>query len=168
MRISITTDSGLSARAASAGFTLIEILVVLVLIAITTTLVMVNLAPDEHQRLRTEGTRLALLLEQTRDEAIGTGASLAWQSNERGYQFMRRTPERLWQILLEDPFRMRLLDGSIRISAVEIAGQAIQSAVPLVFSPMGTVPPFRIHMASEHLRLRVRADNAADVLVEDE
>src|SRR5262245_23773627 len=71
------------------GFTLLEVLVVVVIIAILATAVTVKIAPDLRQTLREEAVRLAVLLTHARDEAIVTGAPLAWQSTPDGYRFVQ-------------------------------------------------------------------------------
>ena len=60
------------------GFTLIEILVVLVIIGVMLTGVVFKILPDEHQSLSQEADRLELLLEQARDTAFLSGRSVAW------------------------------------------------------------------------------------------
>ena len=52
------------------GFTLVEVLVVMVLVGITLALIGLNLMPDDGRTVRNEAQRLALLLEQARDEAV--------------------------------------------------------------------------------------------------
>ncbi|MDP2785168.1 MAG: prepilin-type N-terminal cleavage/methylation domain-containing protein, partial [Sulfurimicrobium sp.] len=64
----------------NSGFTLIEMLVVLVVIGIIVAMIGVNLAPDPRQSLDTEARRLALLLEQARDEAMSSGSSIAFSA----------------------------------------------------------------------------------------
>ena len=84
------------------GFTLIEVLVVVTIIALLVSLVAVKLAPDARQSLGDEGAQLAALLTHARHEAIATGAPLAWQRTEAGYQFLQRGPDRKWQPIADD------------------------------------------------------------------
>jgi general secretion pathway protein H len=153
----------------SRGFTLIEILVAVVLIALTVTLVMVRLQPDDRQTAREEAQRLALILQQARDEAIATGASIGWRGEPRGYGFLRRDAERRWQPLVtEDVFRARVLPEIVRIVDVEIAGHKARPEEMLVFSPSALNPPFRIVVAVNAHRFRVRSDNFAELVVEND
>jgi general secretion pathway protein H len=150
------------------GFTLIEVLVVVVLIAITAALVAVKLAPDDQHTLRNEATKLALLLEQARDEAIGTGSSVAWQPEQGGYRFAHRTPDRTWQPYAEDPFRQQTLQTPVQMTGVEINGHLAGYQDLLVFSPVGGNPTFRIHLTVADARLRIRSDTPAEIVVEPE
>ena len=52
------------------GFTLLELLVVLVIVGITLGTVAFNAMPDEQQILQNDAQRIALLLQLARDEAI--------------------------------------------------------------------------------------------------
>lgn len=151
------------------GFTLVEILVAVVLIAITVTLVMVRIAPDDREQLREETRRLAALLEQARDEAITTGASIAWRGEPRGYGFLRRGPDRQWRPIADEPlFRAREFTERVRIRDVEIGGRKTQPEELLVFSPAALNPPFRVVLELNALRMRIRSDNFAEMAVEND
>ncbi len=152
----------------SGGFTLIELLVVVVLIGLTTTLVLLNVTPDDRDLVRREADRLALLVEQARDEAVGTGASLALQAGPTGYRFLRRDAERRWQVVTDAPFMAQLLPPGVAITLVETNAHPASTAEPIVFSPLGTFPALRIHLAAGATRMRVRADTPALVRVDRE
>jgi len=155
-------------RARSSGFTLVEVLVVVLLVSITLTLVAVNLAPDDDRTLHDEAARLALLLEQARDEAIGTGASVAWEPGRGRYQFARRMPDRTWQIFEREPFGERQLRPPVQMTGVEVNGHAMTAGEFIVFSPVGGNPPFRIHLAVADARMRIRSDTPAEIVAEPE
>jgi general secretion pathway protein H len=152
----------------SAGFTLLELLVVVVLIGLTTTLVLLNIAPDDRDLVRREADRLAQLVEQARDEAIGTGASLALQAGPGGYRFLRRDIERRWQVVAEAPFTPQQFPPGVSITRIETNAHTASPAEPIVFSPLGTFPALRVHMAAGDVHLRVRADTPAIVRVDRE
>lgn len=149
------------------GFTLIEVLVVVVIIAVLVSLVAVKLAPDTRQDLREEARRLAALLAHARDEAIVTGAPLAWQASDAGYRFLRRGPDRTWQPMDGDAgLRARSLPTGVSLVAIETPATANGGAPTIVLSPTGVADPFRITLASGEHRARVASDGASAPSVE--
>jgi len=79
MRISALGNSACHRHQASAGFTLIEMLVVLMIAGLL--LAVVALAPTRNRRgdLAEEAQRLATMLESADDEAQVRSVSIAWQ-----------------------------------------------------------------------------------------
>jgi general secretion pathway protein H len=69
---------GRAARALQRGFTLIEMLVVLAIVAIAAGLVIVTLPDRGQDRLDEEAERLAALLESARTEARASGIAVYW------------------------------------------------------------------------------------------
>ena len=65
-------------RRGAAGFTLIEVMVVMALIAIATALVSLALRDGSQSRLDEEGARLSALLEAARTEARASGITVRW------------------------------------------------------------------------------------------
>ena len=60
------------------GFTLIELMIVVMLVALTAGLVSLALPDPTQSRLEREGARLAALLESARAEARASGLAVAW------------------------------------------------------------------------------------------
>jgi general secretion pathway protein H len=86
----------------SAGFTLLELMVVLVLIGIIFTFGMLSLGGDDVAELMERETqRMVTLLELAGDEAVLRGEELAVLFTEDGYEFLLLTDER-WQSTEED------------------------------------------------------------------
>ncbi|RYE77652.1 MAG: type II secretion system protein GspH, partial [Oxalobacteraceae bacterium] len=81
-----------------AGFTLLELLVVLVIAGITLGIVSFNAMPSPRQALQNEAQRIALLLQLARDEAIVRDRAIAFEVDAEGYRFLQRE-ERTWQPL---------------------------------------------------------------------
>lgn len=73
------------------GFTLVELLVVLVVIGITLGMTMVQLMPDDRAVLRQEAERLALLLENATLEAQASGQTMGWSGEASHYRFWKKT-----------------------------------------------------------------------------
>jgi len=79
--------------ARQAGFTLLEMLVVLVIGGIIAGAASMSLTRNPRTDLHEEGQRLALLFESASDEAQVRGHPLAWQANTQGYQFLERNAQ---------------------------------------------------------------------------
>lgn len=69
-----------------AGFTLLELLVVLVIAGITLGIVSFNAMPSPRQALQNEAQRIALLLQLARDEAIVRDRAIAFEVDAEGWK----------------------------------------------------------------------------------
>ena len=67
-----------SLRRAAQGFTLIEVMVVMAMIAVATALVSLALRDGTQARLEEEGARLSALLEAARTESRASGITVRW------------------------------------------------------------------------------------------
>ena len=73
-----------------AGFTLLEMMIVLVIIGIATSLASVSaFGNNEARALRQDGLRLAQLFTAAQVEARASGQSIVWQHDGDGYRFTR-------------------------------------------------------------------------------
>jgi general secretion pathway protein H len=150
------------------GFTLVEVLVVVVIIALLVSVVAVRIAPDARQALREEAARLAAVLTHARDEAIVTGAPLAWQGAGSGYRFVRRATDRTWQPLDRDAaLRARELAPGVSVAAIETTVRAGDASPVIVLTPTGLSEPFRITLALGPHRVRVSSDGVNAPVIED-
>ncbi len=164
-------------RAHAGGFTLIEVLVVMVLIAIIVSVVSVRFQRDDRQILREEALRLAALLTHARDEAITTGVPLGWRGEANGYRFFRRGPNRDWIALDRDDVLhareiatpMRLTDVQVAQTKQKSAAEAAksESAPAIIFTPAAANRPFRIVLELNGVRLQIRSDALSEIRVED-
>lgn len=154
-------------RSLAQGFTLVEILLVIVLLGITLGFALVNWQPDDRQQLRRAGERLALLLNQTQSEAIFRGHSIAWQADQSGYRFLRRdtAATQSWVSLADDdPLQARHWENDIRMDALDIQGQPNNHL--LIFKAIGLSAPFSLalRLRENHLTL---SGNGRQVWVEE-
>ncbi len=71
------------------GFTLIELMVVLVIIGIASAAISLTIQNDPAKGLREDAKRLALMLETAQVEARSDGQRIAWLADSQGYRFVR-------------------------------------------------------------------------------
>lgn len=142
------------------GFTLIEILVVLVIMGVMLGLVAVNFGMDARQQLQQEGHRLALLMSHASSLARTTGQAVAWLPSKQGYTFSQRSSKQNdWEVINNDStLRPRVLPESMRISNIHIAGKPAKLDEKIIFSPSGINPAFDLTLTTEGAHLRVTGD----------
>jgi general secretion pathway protein H len=75
------------------GFTLVELLVVVALIAIVAGVAALALGGEESRKLREETERLAALFRIAAAEARASGRTLAWEADHAGYWFRAANDE---------------------------------------------------------------------------
>lgn len=149
------------------GFTLIEVLVVLLLVGISVTVVAVNLRAGDREVLREEAARLAAGLEQAQDEAILTGAALAWRGAAEGYQYLRRGTDGNWMPLDDHLFRPWQLPAAVRLVDVEVAGMKVVAGALIVLSPSALSGPLRVVLAAGSERAAVEVGASTHVFLGD-
>ena len=111
------------------GFTLLEMLVALVILAIGVSGAVLAFRPDPGRQLGQEAERLALLLGQAEEESWLGGMPLAWVAREDGYEFQRRelTIDGPGWVTVrgDDLFHPRVLPGLARIQWVRADGREL-------------------------------------------
>lgn len=141
-----------------AGFTLIEMLVALLILAIAIGGASLALRPDSARQLETEGQRLALLLAQAREESELGGMPLGWVGHAQSYAFERRELGEsgpVWRALGGDPlFRPRTLPSGMHIRAILVDGRPLPPGERIDLSPAGA-QRVQIELALGALRTRV-------------
>ena len=73
--------------ASSRGFTLLELLIVISIMALATAGVSLALRDGGQSQLEREAARLAALLESGRAQSRGTGVPVRWRADARGFRF---------------------------------------------------------------------------------
>lgn len=69
------------------GFTLLELMVVVAIIAIATAGVVVAIPDGSHTALERDAQRLAALLDSARAQSRASGLSVTWQATPEGFKF---------------------------------------------------------------------------------
>lgn len=75
------------------GFTLIELMVVLIIIGIASAAVSLSIKPDPAQLLRKDANRLIQLLQIAQAEALADGRPITWLADKQGFRFSRRNAQ---------------------------------------------------------------------------
>jgi type II secretion system protein H len=149
------------------GFTLIEILVVLVIVGVMAGLVGVRMLPDDDRTLHGEAQRLALLLEQARDQAVASGEPIAFSAEQRGYRFWSLDAENRWVPRAGDELlRDRPLAGDVRLAALRVNQASLAAGERLLFLPSGGNAPFTADLALNAAHARIRGDSLGRVRIE--
>ncbi len=148
------------------GFTLIEVVVVLLLMGIVSALVVANIAPDDKKALRLESERLAALFEQASMDARVGGNAIAWTSDGKGYVFQEKTPGSDWVVKNDDMYRSHQLPAGMRILTAAVDQPGWSPGAQLVFRPSGINPPFDILLTKRQLAMKISGDTMNRMTVE--
>ena len=125
-------------RMRQSGFTLIEVLVTLVLVAVLSTMLVIVASPSAAAQARTEGRRLAALIELALAEARASGQSIAWSPVPGGYAFFRRAEDGGWVGFADDSvYRRRSLPDGVLLRDVTVEAHPLRDGERIVMSPYG-------------------------------
>jgi general secretion pathway protein H len=130
------------------GFTLIEVLVVLVIMGLFVGLVSAIVRPDGRALLRVEAERLAQLLDLAAAESRLTGKSIAWTADGPGYRFWRMTGDAEWSEVRDSGLlRARALPQGMTISDLRIESMRSPEHMRLEFNPYAPSLSFSVEMS---------------------
>jgi general secretion pathway protein H len=137
-----------------AGFTLLEVLVVIVMIGVLATTVTLSLAPDNHRRLQDEAWRFARVLEAASEQA-GEGDPLALEWAPDGYRFLRQGDDGRWQPLERDELLAARHWPDGIVAGLGEGGQSMNAAAPMLLVADGHVTPRVLLLGSGQRKLAV-------------
>jgi general secretion pathway protein H len=150
----------------SRGFTLIEMLVVLMIMGLFVGLVSAITRPDDRAILRLEAERLSQLLDYAAMEARLTGMSIAWTADESGYRFWRSADGATWsEIRDSDVLRARTLPQGVTVSAFRVENMRPQSPIRLEFTPQGSSLAFTVGISIGAERYTITGSPVGEVRI---
>lgn len=151
------------------GFTLIEILVAVAIIAVVSGLAVVRLENSDFRRASQAAEHMAMLLDAARNEAIYSGRSVAVSSDGLGYQFWGADGANgEWAVLPQNEVLVakRLPDGvSWKAQRVNSRQQSLGERI--VFTPDGLIDPFMVELGAGDAKVRLEADVMGRIEVVD-
>jgi general secretion pathway protein H len=145
-------------KARNAGFTLLEILVVIVIIGIILSFASLSIGRSTDRVIQEESQRLAGLITLAAQEAVMQSREMALQFTPGGYEFVVFDKDQWRRITDDDTLRTRRLPEGVRLD-INVEGEAValgktdaekpasQPRIYLLSS--GEVTPFQITLQSK-------------------
>lgn len=136
------------------GFTLVELMVVLVIVGLMSAVVVISL-PDPRGRLTDEAERFAARALAARDLAIVSARPVRLRADPSGYAFDQRRGG-TWVVMAEKPFRPEPWGP----------GVAVSQQAAIIFDPTGIAEPqTQLILERENSRasIRIAGDGAIRV-----
>jgi general secretion pathway protein H len=170
----------------SSGFTLLEVLVVVVIIGIITTMAMVStrVLGGDHE-MDQEAKRLVAVLAQARDDAMLEGRDVGLRVDSRGYDFMLYDGRvEQWDLASDDPLlrertlpdgleaSLRLESRSVRLPVRMPPTERERPQPQVVLMASGDLVPFEVRLeraGTREVRAVVgNADGKLEILANDD
>lgn len=134
------------------GFTLLELLAVVVIIGIVVSFASLSVGQKSSHDVRDEAERLNGLLRLANEEAVMQGRELAVEFKESGYSFLELGSENKWSSIEDDKlFRDREFPPTIKIKlTIEGAASSLEDKknLPRVFVlSSGELTPFQLTLS---------------------
>ncbi len=147
------------------GFTLLELLVVLVIVGILLGAVALNANPGNRQLVQNEAQRVALLLQLARDEAIVRNRPIAFEADDYRYRFVFRQGEG-WQPLVGDALLREREFRSAPLALALAPAPSAQRPLRIVFGKEPVDKAFTLTLALGPEAATIRADGIGNFTVE--
>jgi general secretion pathway protein H len=150
------------------GFTLLELLVVLVIVGIMLGFVTLNAMPSGRQALQNEAQRIALLMQLARDEAIVRNRPVAFEADQYRYRFWILDENNVWQpINRDDMLREREFQRAPVSLSIDppMMGQN-NNTLRIVFGREPVDKPFVLSLSIGDSIVAIRADGVGNFTVD--
>ena len=146
-----------SMRNCGAGFTLIEIMVVVVMIAVLSSILVIAVMPGEAALADKEARRLAALLELASAEARVSGQGIAWSPERDGYSFWQKSDDGDWARFPDSSvYRRRLFGGETELREVRVDDRALPEGERINMAPYGTRSLIEATITGGNARITLR------------
>ena len=148
------------------GFTLLEMLIVVVVAGIAMSVVSLNALPNQRQAMQNEAQRVALLLQLAREEAIVRDRPTAFEAQPDRYRFLVREGNEWQRITQDDLLREREFARPPVAMSINPPLPQQGNVMRIVFGREPVDKPFLLTMSSGGATVAVRADGIGHFTVE--
>ncbi len=179
-RAATVAAARLRLRPAERGYTLVELLVVIVVIGIMLGLVSLSIVPDPAARLHRDAERLEALFALAAEEAQLSSQAITWRGDEHGYGFYRRVGESWIPVAGDGEFRLRAWDVApmrLTLAASDVSRWATGSGkngfgpgddgTAIAFPRDGLQVAFDLTLEADGKSVMLRSDGGGHYWVED-
>jgi general secretion pathway protein H len=173
--ISATGAAAVPERRQEGGFTLLEVLIVVLIVGIVSGLAVIAVRDDPGDRVATEAQRLSALLTLASQESVLQSREMAVEIGREGYRFLA-LGEDGWTEHDDPVFRTRTLPEDVTLQPViegddvgRRAGQARREPRIYLLSG-GEMTPFEItfrHRGREDIRYLLSGDAAGRITLDE-
>lgn len=141
----------------TAGYTLIEILVVMLIISIVTSVALLSIGRNSSRQLEAQAAELTQLISLAQEQAMLQPAVLGLSLSGHEYHFMSLQQaaagkKHAWVPVTDEALRKHVLPGDISIE-LTVKGSLAEhekSGVPqIIISPNGDITPFSIYLGRD-------------------
>ncbi|MEO8936823.1 MAG: GspH/FimT family pseudopilin [Burkholderiaceae bacterium] len=163
----------------SHGYTLVELLVVMVVLGILLGLVSLSIVPDPRAKLQRDAERLESLFALAAEEAQLTSRPIAWRGDEKGYAFFQRDRDQWVPFVGDAQFRARNWDLSpmrLTLAASDVQrwstrsgqgfGGADDGSTSLAFPRDGLQVAFELKLEADGKTVLLKSDGVGRYWVE--
>jgi len=140
------------------GFTLLELMVVVAIVALATAGATLALRDGSATRLEREGLRLSALLESARAQSRTSGVPVLWRQRPDGFEFVGVKPRRDAQSSLAEP--RTWLDAETRAQVTQPSGAQV-----LVLGPEPLIAAQRLVLQQGDRQLTLATDGLSPFAV---
>ncbi len=148
------------------GFTLLETLVVVFIVALLASLVGLSLGRNDQQQVDREARRLLEDFTHARDLALNQHRLVRWQADEAGYVFAQRDSLGRWQDFETRALPKREWRGAVQLSPNAALQDATNKEWQVVFFPSGEVTPGTLVLQGEDAQRHIRITSRGFELLE--
>ena len=170
-----TAKPGAGRLTRSYGFTFLELLVVVFVIALIMTLVVINLDPGEDRTARLEAERFRGLVHYARDQSVVLGYPLGIRINNQEDSYSFGIFRDSWQPVVDmetlrqrqvaDPAVMKVIYPELAADSDEPGSNSIPQ---IVAEPHGVVSIFEVAFHSGQQRFTVKTNLEREVIIIEE
>lgn len=129
------------------GFTLIEILIVLFIISIVSSVALLSIGRSNNRQIETFAKQLSQSIVLAEEQALLQPVVLGLSINQKAYRFMMYNPDvdakNAWQPLQDNVLRKQKVSDNV---AVEVKVNSRRASPQIVISTNGDLTPFTIYI----------------------